>query len=121
MASDAQLAEVSGIDPRRVTVLIWFVAGVAGGLAGAFWGVASSARPDLGFSRILLILLVVVVAGGRHASSLWRVQIVGLAAGVLLSALTLRIDPLHAQIWLLVVFLVVLKARARQVIGTGQV
>jgi branched-subunit amino acid ABC-type transport system permease component len=121
LASDAQLAEVSGIDPRRVSVLIWFVAGVAGGLAGAFWGVASSARPDLGFSRILLILLVVVVAGGRHASSLWRVQIVGLAAGVLLSALTLRIDPLHAQIWLLVVFLVVLKARARQVIATGQV
>ena len=27
LASDAQLAEVSGIDPRRVTVLIWLVAG----------------------------------------------------------------------------------------------
>ena len=121
LASDAQLAEVSGIDPRRVTVVIWFVAGVTGGLAGAFWGVASSVQPDLGFSRILLILLVVVVAGGRNASSLWRVQVVGLAAGVLLSALTLRIDPLHAQIWLLIAFLIVLKARARQVIVTGQV
>lgn len=121
LASDAQLAEVSGIDPRRATILIWFVAGVAGGFAGTFWGVASSVQPDLGFSRILLLLLVVVVAGGRNASSLWRVQLVGLAAGVLLSALTLRIDPLHAQIWLLVAFLVVLKARAWQVIGKGQV
>lgn len=121
LASDTQLAEVSGIDPRRVTVLIWFVAGVAGGLGGTFWGVSSSVQPDLGWSRILLILLVVLVAGGRNASSLWRVQVVGLGAGVLLSALTLRIDPLHAQIWLLVAFLVVLKARARQLVGAGQV
>lgn len=120
LASDTQLAEVSGISPRRVTVLIWFVAGVAGGLAGAFWGVASSVQPNLGFSRILLILLVVVVAGGRSASSLWRVQAVGLLAGVLLTALTLRIDPLHAQIWLLVAFALVLKGRARGMLRIGR-
>jgi len=38
LASDEDLAQVSGIRPLAVTVLIWFIAGVAGGLAGAFLG-----------------------------------------------------------------------------------
>jgi branched-subunit amino acid ABC-type transport system permease component len=42
LASDEGLAQVSGIRPLVVTVLIWFIAGVAGGLAGAFYGVGSN-------------------------------------------------------------------------------
>ena len=42
VASDEKLAQASGIRPLVVTVMIWFVAGVAGGLAGAFYGVGSA-------------------------------------------------------------------------------
>ena len=72
LASDEDLAQVSGIRPLAVTVLIWFIAGVAGGLAGAFLGVGSSVAPLLGWRQFLFILLVVLVggsAGGSAASS----------------------------------------------------
>ena len=39
LAGDEKLAQVSGINPLAVTVLIWFLAGMAGGAAGAFYGV----------------------------------------------------------------------------------
>ena len=71
LASDEDLAQVSGIRPLAVTVMIWFIAGVAGGLAGAFIGVGSSVSPLLGWRQFLLILMVALVggAGGSAASS----------------------------------------------------
>ena len=63
LASDEDLAQVSGIRPLAVTVLIWFIAGVAGGLAGAFYGVGSSVSPLLGWRQFLLILMVALVGG----------------------------------------------------------
>jgi branched-subunit amino acid ABC-type transport system permease component len=50
LASDEDLARVSGIRPLAVTVLIWFIAGAAGGLAGAFYGVGTSVSPLLGYA-----------------------------------------------------------------------
>ena len=76
LASDEDLAKVSGIRPLAVTALIWFIAGVAGGLAGAFYGV--------GIVRLAAARLATVPAhpdGGprgrelgprrRHRSSGW--------------------------------------------------
>ena len=60
LAGDEDLAQASGIRPLFVTVLIWFIAGVAGGLAGAFYGVGSSVAPLLGWRVFLFILLVFV-------------------------------------------------------------
>ena len=108
LASDEDLAQVSGINPLVVTLMIWFIAGMAGGWAGAFWGVAANAKPDLGWQRFLLILLVVLVGGA------WGVRgviVAGLGTGVLLSALKLEIAPFRAEILLLVAFIVVLKLR----------
>lgn len=111
LASDEDLAKVSGINPLLVTVMIWFVAGVAGGLAGAFWGVGSAAKPGLGWDRFLLILLVVLVGG---AWGLKGVIIAGLGTGVLLSGMKLEIAPLRAEIFLLVAFIVTLKLRGNR-------
>lgn len=108
LASDESLAQVSGINPLVVTLMIWFIAGTAGGLAGTFWGVSAAARPDLGWQRFLLVLLVVLVGGS------WGIRgviIAGLGTGVLLSGLKLEIPPLRAEIALLVVFIVILKLR----------
>ena len=41
LANNEDLAMVSGINPIKVSVLIWFIAGVVGGLAGVFYGVFS--------------------------------------------------------------------------------
>ena len=111
LASNRGLAEASGIHPLRVTLLIWFVAGLAGGLAGAFFGVASSVSSGLGARQLLLILLIVLVGG---IWDLVGVVWVGAATGIVLTALTLQFNDLWAQIILIVFFLVVLRFRGRR-------
>jgi branched-subunit amino acid ABC-type transport system permease component len=109
LASDEDLAKVSGIRPLAVTVLIWFIAGVAGGLAGAFFGVGASVSPLLGWRQILLILMVTLVGGSW---GLGGVIAVGVATSVALAAMALQFDQvLYAQLLLIVAFIAVLKVR----------
>jgi branched-subunit amino acid ABC-type transport system permease component len=119
LASDDDLAQVSGIRPLTVTVLIWFIAGFAGGLAGAFYGVASSVAPLLGWRQFLFVLLVVLVGG---TWGLRGVIAVGVATGVALAAMSLQFGQvLYAQLALIVAFLVILKWRGRRLTETAKV
>jgi branched-subunit amino acid ABC-type transport system permease component len=119
LASDENLAQVSGIRPLAVTVLIWFIAGVAGGLAGAFYGVGSSVSPLLGWRQFLLILMVTLVGGSW---GLGGVIVVGVGASVALAAMALQFDQvLYAQLFLIVAFVVVLKVRGTRLTETAKV
>jgi branched-subunit amino acid ABC-type transport system permease component len=112
LANDEQLAQVSGIRPLAVTILIWFIAGVAGGLAGAFYGVSSSVAPLLGWRQFLYILLVVLVGG---IWGLRGVMVVGIATGIALAGMSLYFGQiLYAQLILIVAFLVILKLRGKR-------
>ena len=57
LANNEDLAMVSGINPVKVSVLIWFLAGVAGGLAGLFYGVFSFVSTLLGWKLVLIIIM----------------------------------------------------------------
>ena len=119
LASDEDLAQVSGIRPLFVTVLIWFIAGAAGGLAGSFWGVGSHVAPLLGGRQFLFIFLVVMVGGAKNIGG---VIIVGAVTGVALAAMTLQFGQvLYAQLALIVGFVVFMKLRARRTVGAGKV
>jgi len=119
LASDENLAQVSGIRPLAVTVLIWFIAGVAGGLAGAFYGVGSSVSPLLGWRQFLLILMVALVGASW---GLGGVILVGVGTSVALAAMALQFDQaLYAQLVLIVAFVVVLKVRGRRLTETAKV
>jgi len=119
LASDENLARVSGIHPLAVTLLIWFIAGMAGGLAGAFYGVGASVSPLVGWRQFLPILLVVLV--GR-AWGLGGVIAVALATGVALAAMALQFDQiLYAQVVLIVVFIAILRWRARRLTDMAKV
>lgn len=119
LASDEDLAQASGIRPLAVTVLIWFLAGVAGGLAGAFYGVGSSVAPLLGWRQFLFILLVVLVGG------IWGLRgviIVGVLTGIALAGMSLQFGQvLYAQLALIVAFLVILKIRGRRLTENAKV
>jgi len=108
LADNKMLATVSGINPTRVSVLIWFIAGMAAGLAGLFLGVFGVVTPRLGFTQILLIIMLSIVGG---IGSVRGALIASIGAGILIAAMTLLTDPLYAQIILLGFFIVVLKAR----------
>jgi branched-subunit amino acid ABC-type transport system permease component len=119
LASDEGLARVSGIRPLVVTTLIWFIAGVAGGLAGAFLGVGSSVSPLLGWRQFLLILMIALV--GR-SWGLGGVIVVGIGTSVALTAMALQFDQvLYAQLVLIVAFVVILKARGSRLTETAKV
>jgi len=119
LAADEDLAKVSGIQPLTVTVMIWFVAGAAGGLAGAFYGVSSSVAPLLGWQQFLFILLVVLVGG---AWGLGGVIVVGLATGVALTAMALTFDHiLYSHLVLIVGFIILLKWRGHKLADTVKV
>ena len=119
LASDEDLAQVSGIRPLAVSVLIWFIAGVAGGLAGAFYGVGASVSPLLGWREFLFIFLVVLVAGVKNIGN---VIIVGAVTGIALAAMTLEFGQLlYAQLALIVAFIAILKIRAMRTLEAGKV
>lgn len=119
LASDEQLAQVSGIRPLVVTVIIWFIAGLAGGLAGAFLGVGSSVSPLLGWRQFLFILLV-VLAGARWG--IGGVIVVAIGAAIALTAMELTFDKtLYAELVLIVGFMVLLKWGGRRLTETAKV
>ena len=119
LAGDEALAQVSGIRPFAVTVLIWFLAGLAGGMAGAFYGVGSSVTPMLG-SRVFLLILLVVLVGGIWGLN--GVMAIGVATGIALAFMTLTLGQvLYAQLALTAGFLVVLKARGRRLTESTKV
>ena len=119
LASDEGLAKVSGIRPLAVTMLIWFIAGVAGGRAGAFYGVGAAVSPQLGGRQFLLILMVALV--GR-SWGLGGVILVGVGTGVALVAMALQFDQvLYAQLVLIVTFVVVMKVRGSRLTETAKV
>jgi branched-chain amino acid transport system permease protein len=119
LASDEDLARVSGIRPLVVTVMIWFIAGVAGGLAGAFYGVGSAVSPLLGANQFLLILMVALVGGSW---GLGGVILVAVGTGVALVAMALQFDQvLYAQLVLIVAFVIILKVRGTRLTEKAKV
>lgn len=119
LAGDEDLAQASGIRPLFVTVLIWFIGGAAGGLAGAFLGVNSKVAPLLGWRQFLFIFLVVMVGGVKNIGG---VIVAGAAAGIALAAMTLELGQvLYAQLILITAFVVILKIRGRRAVEVEKV
>lgn len=113
LAGDVSLASVSGINPTKVSILIWFIAGCAGGLAGVFFGVFSFVNSLMGWRLILIIIMVSIVGG---VGSVRGALIASLAAGIITAAVVLVTQPLYGNVILLVSFIVILiikQARGR--------
>jgi branched-subunit amino acid ABC-type transport system permease component len=106
LAGNRDLAKASGINPNRVSLLIWFIAGVAGGLAGIFYGVFSFVNSDIGWNLILIIIMISIL--GR-VGSVRGALVVGVGAGIVVAFVTQVTQSLYAQVVLLVLFILVLK------------
>lgn len=105
LADNKDLAVVSGINPHKVSVVVWFLAGVAGGLSGIFSGVFALANPLMGWNVILITVMVCIVAG---VGSVKGAVVVSIIAGILTAAITLISKPLYSEIFLLSAFIGVL-------------
>jgi neutral amino acid transport system permease protein len=63
IASNLDLARISGINVPRIVDLMWIIAGGLGGLGGMVLGVYTTVTPALGFNTLLDIFAVVIIAG----------------------------------------------------------
>lgn len=108
LANNEDLAKVSGINPIKVSVLIWFIAGVAGGLAGVFFGVFSFVNTLLGWRLILIIIMITIVGGVGNVRG---VLLASVGAGIITAAVKLVTQPLYAEVILLSIFIIVLKLK----------
>lgn len=90
LSDDISLAEVAGIDTRRVILFTWLFAGALAGLAGALAGALTNLRPELGFELLLPIFAAVILGGiGNPFGAL----VAGLVLGVVIELSTLVIEP----------------------------
>lgn len=112
LANNRDLATASGINPSKVSMLIWFIAGAAGGLAGIFFGVFALVTPLMGWNMILIIIMLTIVGG---IGSVRGALIASVAAGIFTAGITLFSQPLYADIALLAVFIIVLRLRWRKI------
>ncbi len=108
LANNEELAQVSGINPHKVSVRVWFIAGVVGGLSGIFSGVFALANPLMGWNLILITIMVSIVAG---VGSVRGALIASIIAGILTSFITLVSKPLYAEVVLLSAFILILWRR----------
>jgi branched-subunit amino acid ABC-type transport system permease component len=108
VADNEELAMISGLNPLMVSCLIWFLSGTAGGLAGIFFGVFSFVSFSLGWTLILVIIMVSIVGG---IGSVRGALIAGAGAAIITTAVTLLSKPLYGNIALLVLFIVAIKFR----------
>ena len=112
LADNEELAMISGINPIKVSVLVWFLSGVAGGLTGIFTGVFTWVHSAIGWHEILVILLIAII--GR-VGNVRGALIAGAAVGIITTAVTLVTQPAYGVVALLVVFILILKFRKVEV------
>ena len=125
-AQDAEAAEFSGVDTRKVKLLSFSIGSGLAGVAGALFALTNSVTPSSGDSVLLPVVIVVVFLGGL--GSLGGTLAAGLLVGVVASvagyaALTLPIQSgFHADLGSLVtfsLFLGVLLLRPTGLFGRG--
>lgn len=108
LADNPDLAQVSGIDPHRVSIYVWFIAGFAAGLAGIFQGVFALVNPLMGWNLILITVMVSIIGG---VGSVRGALLAAVVAGTLTAAITLVTKPLYSEVALLSVFIFILWRR----------
>jgi len=102
VADDPALAQVSGIEPARVMITLWAMAGGVAGVAGIMVGIKTVVQPELGWS-VLLPAFTAAILGGIGS------PFGAVAAGLLLGVVQELSTPFVGFTYkLAVVFLVLL-------------
>ena len=62
-SDNEDLALLSGIDPKRVVLITWFIAGILATIGGVLYGLDKSYRPFVYFNNMLPIFAAAIVGG----------------------------------------------------------
>lgn len=117
LSDDMALAEVAGIDTRRVVLYTWLFAGALAGLAGTLAGALTNLRPELGFELLLPIFAAVILGGiGNPFGAL----VGGLVLGVVIELSTLVVEPRWKVTFGFVALVIALIVRPQGIFGKAK-
>jgi neutral amino acid transport system permease protein len=117
LSDDMALAEVAGIDTRRVVLYTWLFSGALAGLAGALAGALTNLRPELGF-ELLLPLFAAVILGG--IGNPFGALVAGLVLGVVIELSTLVVEPRWKVTFGFVALIIALIVRPQGIFGKAK-
>lgn len=112
LANNEALAKSSGVNPLATSVLIWGIAGLAAGVAGAFIGIRLKVAADIGWNEILFIIMVTIVGG---IGSVKGAIIAAFCVGIVQMGIALQTNTYYAAIAMLILFILALKLRKEKV------
>ena len=117
VADNRDLAESSGIDVRRVTLVIWLIGGGLATVGGIFFGVTETITWDMGFKLLLLVFAGVILGGIGTA---YGAMVGSLVIGLVATLSTLWFSTELQDAWALGIMMLVLLVRPQGIFGRAQ-
>ncbi|MEZ5606075.1 MAG: branched-chain amino acid ABC transporter permease [Burkholderiaceae bacterium] len=92
VSDNPALAQVTGIDVRRIIRWVWIIGGGLAALGGAMFGLTVQVSPEMGFTLILPMFAAAILGG---IGSIYGAVLGGLVIGVAQSLSVAFIDPAY--------------------------
>ncbi len=117
LADSFDLAEVSGVNTRRVVTYTWLLAGGLAGLAGVLAAIYTTLTPNTGWFLLLSIFAAVVLGGIGNA---YGALVGGLVLGLVQEWSTMFIEPTYKEAIGFLVLILVLLVRPQGIFGQAR-
>jgi branched-chain amino acid transport system permease protein len=117
LSDSFDLAEVSGVNTRRVVIYTWLLAGSLAGLAGVLAAIYTTLTPNTGWFLLLPIFAAVVLGG---IGSAYGALLGGVTLGLVQEWSTMFIRPTYKEAIGFLVLILVLIARPQGIFGQAR-
>ena len=117
LSDSFDLAEVSGVNTRRVVIYTWLLAGSLAGLAGVLAAIYTTLTPNTGWFLLLPIFAAVVLGG---IGSAYGALLGGVTLGLVQEWSTMLIRPTYKEAIGFLVLILVLIARPQGIFGQAR-
>lgn len=116
MAENRDLAQIRGINSKKLSNYVWLIASGLAGLAGILLGMTGTLNMELGWMQILLIMSVVILGG---MGNLYGTMIAALLVGLSMDISTLFIPTSYRTAIAFVIVILVLLIRPQGLFKGG--
>jgi branched-chain amino acid transport system permease protein len=117
VTDDPDLAESSGVDVKRIILVVWIVSAALAGLGGVLLGTSEAVQWDMGL-RILLVMFAAVILGGLGTA--FGAILGGLVIGVISEVSTFWFPTDYKIAFALLVLIIVLLVRPQGILGVRE-
>ncbi|MCP5081215.1 MAG: branched-chain amino acid ABC transporter permease [Alphaproteobacteria bacterium] len=107
VSMDRKGAMVSGIDPRRISLITWAISGGLGAIAGVFFATYTQLDPSMWVGPLIIAVAVVVIGGiGSIVGSLIVAHLIGFMETITTSLLAAELRGVFTMLLIIIVLIV---------------